>query len=91
LNVTIFNPFEVKDGQYELALVDDNLSDNTLAANARWELRKLPDGQLIRSEKTIATLNEQIVLDYGFSVSIAQTGEPGQKIDARNGGIGAEI
>ncbi|MBL7808755.1 MAG: hypothetical protein JNN28_13125, partial [Saprospiraceae bacterium] len=91
LNVTIFNPFEIKDGQYELALVDGNLTDNKLDANARWELRKLPDGQVIRSEKTIEKLNEQIVLDYGFSVSIAQTGEPGQKLDDKNGGIGAEI
>ncbi|MCC7465093.1 MAG: hypothetical protein IT261_02425 [Saprospiraceae bacterium] len=91
INVTIFNPYEVKDGTYELALVDDDLTDNELDENARWELRKLPDGKVIRSEKTIQTLNEPIVREYGFSVSIAQTGEPGQKLDKRNGGIGAEV
>jgi len=91
LNVTIFNPFEVKDGEYELEFVDGNMADNTLAVDARWNLRKLPDGQIIASEKSIEKLNEQVVLEFGFSVTIAQTGEPGDKIDARNGGIGAEI
>lgn len=91
ITVNIFNPFEVKDGTYELSLVDGNLTDTKLDDTARWELRKLPDGQVIKSEKTIQQLNEQIILEYGFSVSIAQTGEPGDKLDERNGGIGAEI
>ncbi|MBC7775844.1 MAG: hypothetical protein H7246_10460 [Phycisphaerae bacterium] len=91
LTVTVFNPFEIKDGDYELSLVDGNLSDTKLDDTARWQLRKLPDGDLIVSEKTIAKLNEQIVLQYGFSISITQTGEPGQNLDERNGGIGGEI
>lgn len=91
INVTIFNPLEVKDGTYELALVDQDTTNNQLAENARWELRKLPDGQVIHSEKSIQQLNEQIVQEYGFAVRIAQTGEPGQKLDERNGGIGSEI
>lgn len=91
ISVTIFNPFEVKDGDYEVALVDGDLTDTKLDADARWQLRKLPDGQVIASEKTIQTLNEQVVLQYGFSLSIAQTGDPGDKLDARNGAIGAEI
>ncbi len=91
LTVTVFNPFEIKDGEYELALVDGDLTNTKLDDTARWELRKLPDGALIVSEKTIAKLNEQIILQYGFSLTIAQTGEPGQLLDDRNGGIGAEV
>ncbi|MEY3194132.1 MAG: hypothetical protein RIQ78_228 [Bacteroidota bacterium] len=91
LNVTIFNPFEVKDGDYELELVDGNMTDAVLDADARWNLRKLPDGAVIASEKTIQKLNEQIVSEFGFSVSIVQTTEPGAKADEKNGGIGAEI
>lgn len=91
LTVTIFNPFEVKDGEYELKLVDGNLTDTKLDDTTRWELRKLPDGELIIAEKTIAKLNEQIILQYGFSITIAQSGEPGQKLDERNGAIGAEV
>ena len=91
LTVTVFNPFEVKDGEYELLFVDGNLTDTKLDDTTRWQLRKLPDGPIIVSEKTIAKLNEQIVLQYGFSITITQTGEPGQKLDDRNGGIGAEV
>jgi hypothetical protein len=91
LTVTIFNPFEVKDGTYELSIVDGNMTDNQVAADARWQLRVLPDGPVIASEKTIAKLNEQLLLEYGFSVSIAQTADAGDRADERNGGIGAEI
>ena len=91
LTVTVFNPFEVQDGEYELKLVDGSLTDTKLDDTSRWELRKLPSGNVIASEKTIAKLNEQIILQYGFSVTIAQTGEPGQLLDDRNGGIGAEV
>ncbi|MCB0523796.1 MAG: hypothetical protein H6576_15230 [Lewinellaceae bacterium] len=91
LNVTIFNPFEVEDGDYELEFVDSNNSDEVLDVDARWNLRKLPDGQIIASEKSIEKLNEQIIAEYGFSVSIVQTNSPGAKEDEANGGIGAEI
>ncbi len=91
LTVTVFNPFEIKNGEYELKFVDSDLGDKDLDADARWELRKLPDGAVIASQKTIQQLNEQVILEYGFSVSIAQTGDPGAKLDDRNGAIGAEV
>ncbi len=91
ITVNIFNPFEVRDGEYEVRLVDDNLNDTKLDANARWELRRLPDGQVIASESSIDKLNEQLVSQYGFSVTIAQAEEPGDKIDAANGAIGGEL
>lgn len=91
ITVNIFNPFEVRDGEYEVRLVDNNLSDTKLDADARWELRRLPDGQVIASERSIDKLNEQLVSQYGFSVSIAQAQEPGDQVDDENGAIGAEL
>lgn len=104
LKVAIFNPFEVRDGEYELRLVDGNTKDDVLNANATWQLRRLPDGQVIASERTIAEINEQIVAQYGFSVSINQVGATGNYTPNRlrpdlyplspgenNGAIGAEI
>jgi hypothetical protein len=90
VNVTIFNPFEVKNGEYELALVDGNMNDAKLDDNARWELRKLPDGRVLKSESSIDRLNEQLVIEYGFTVTVAQPGEPGAQADERNGAAGAE-
>lgn len=91
INITIFNPFEVKEGDFELKLVDGSLTDNVLDDTARWELRSLPDGQVIASEKTIQGLNEQIVPQYGFSVSIVQTLDAGDNNEDTNGGIGSEV
>ncbi len=91
LAVTIFNPFEVKDGDYELSIVDSDLGDTKLDKNARWQLRKLPDGPVIASDRSIETVNEQIFADYGFSVTVAQTAAPGSNNDDRNGAIGGEV
>lgn len=94
--VTIFNPFEVVDGTYEVNIVDNTPTNNTLDASARWELRRLPDGPVIASERSLDTLNEQIVAQYGFSVSIGQTIEPADSVRVlregdTNGAIGTEL
>jgi len=103
ITVTIFNPLEVKNGEYELRFVETNTGDATLDPDARWELRKLPDGAVIASDRSIDYLNEQIVPQYGFSVTLAQaplTGSAywaGEKPDnyvnpgATNGALGATI
>jgi hypothetical protein len=90
LNITIFNPFEVKDGEFELVFTDKNPNDDVLDDSARWELRNLADSRVIRSARTIAEINEQIVAEFGFSVNISQGEEPGEGGE-RNGAIGAEI
>jgi hypothetical protein len=91
INITIFNPFEVKNGDYELLFTDHDATDNILDTDARWQVRQLPDGAPIASEKSIQKLNEQLISQYGFSVSIAQTDEPGDLANNANGGIGMEL
>ncbi|MEO6039483.1 MAG: hypothetical protein ABIQ93_13805, partial [Saprospiraceae bacterium] len=91
ITVNIFNPFEVRDGEYEVRLVDGNLTDTKLDANAHWELRQLPNGPVVASQRSLEQLNEQIVSQYGFSLTVAQAEEPGDKVDAANGAIGAEL
>lgn len=106
VTITIFNPFEVKDGLYEIVLSDGNDTDLVLRDTARWQLRRLPDGQVLVSERTIDDLNEQLIAEYGFSVTIAQRSEPGMYgayvstgrlgeapayVDSRNGAIGGEV
>jgi hypothetical protein len=105
IGVTIFNPFEVKDGEYELTIVDGNNTDNKIDADARWELRQLPGGNVIASETSIAELNEQLLLEYGFSITVQQTAETGNYTPSLpvnrpdlfaspgtgNGAIGAEL
>jgi hypothetical protein len=91
VNIQIFNPLDVKDGNFELKFVDSNLGDNKLDPTARWELRNLDDPSfVVTSEKTIQQFNEQIIRQFGFSVGIGQVREPGTLADASNGYIGYE-
>jgi hypothetical protein len=100
LDIQIFNPFEVKDGEFELRIVDGNMTDNKIDPDARWQLKRLPDGEIIASESSIAQLNEQLIKQYGFTVTVAQTGDSGNRdreaeemklIGAENnGGLGTE-
>jgi len=77
ISINIYNPLEVKDGDYELAFIDDTPNDNTLDANTRWKLTRKGDANATISDQSIQRLNEQIIAKYGFSVAIAQTPEVG--------------
>jgi len=92
IDVTIFNPLEVQDGEYELTFVDDDLGNDQLDAPTHWTLRNLtnPSAPVIVSDASIAELNEQIIREYGFSVTIAQVDEPGADpfVNKANGAIG---
>jgi len=79
INVTIFNPLDVIDGEYELTFTDDDMENDVLDAPAYWTLRNLSNGSapVITADTSINLLNEQIIREYGFSITIAQVKEPG--------------
>ncbi len=92
LDIRVFNPLSVVDGNFELRLFDDNPDDDVLEPDARWRLTNLndPTDPPIISEQDIAQLNEQVIGKYGFSITIGQTSDIGDQADARNGAIGYE-
>ncbi len=92
IGVKIFNPLDVQDGEFELRIVDANMSNDRFDPPVRWELRNLSNTKspVIRSEKSIDDLNEQIVKEFGFSISVGQVNDPGVDKDDRNGRIGYE-
>ncbi|HMQ49300.1 MAG TPA: hypothetical protein PKA00_17820 [Saprospiraceae bacterium] len=89
--VQVYNPIDVVDGEFELRFVDDNMDDEVLETDARWELTNLGTGEVIASERTIEELNEQIIKEYGFTISIGQVDEPGAKTDDNNGYVGFSV
>jgi hypothetical protein len=106
INITIFNPFEIKEGDFELEFVDSNNTDATVDFDAHWVLRAKDDNGNYKDVATstfgIDAFNEQLFAQYGFSVTIEQTAETGNyatgNMDASvlspgksNGAIGAEI
>ena len=79
IDVTIFNPLEVIDGEYELTFVDDDLTNEELDAPTTWTLRSLtnPAATVVTAETAINNLNEQIIRAFGFSVTVAQVPDAG--------------
>lgn len=93
INIQVFNPLDVKNGSFELKFVDSNPNDENLDPDARWQMTLFPDDGSYRvvSEKSIDLLNEQIIRDFGFTVSIGQVTEPGAKDTRNNGYIPSEV
>jgi len=92
IDVTIYNPLNVLDGEYELTFIDDDMDDDELDAPVYWTLRNLTNSTapVLTSEQAIEELNEQIIAEYGFSITVEQVNEPGSAPfeDASNGAIG---
>lgn len=92
IDVKIFNPLDVQDGEFELRFVDGNMNNSVLDPGARWELRNLsdPSAPVLTSEQSIERLNEQIIKEYGFSISLGQVDPVGSNplTEDNNGVIG---
>ncbi len=100
--VMVVDPLKVKPGNWKLYLIPD-LSQTGAFANgeniingnaAKWQLIK--DGDFsnpIYSERNLEMLNEQIIEDYGLSITMAQTVRPGddQTEKSQNGYITSEV
>ena len=91
--IKIYNPLEVVDGQYNLSFKDSNQADDILDKNARWELKNIVSNKVVASARTIDQLNEQIIAEFGFSVTIGQVDDAGNAPtqDKTNGAIGSEV
>ena len=97
-DVTIFNPLNVVDGEFELTLVDDNLNNSNLdKPGVTWRLTNLNNpADVIESDQGIEGLNEQIIPQFGFSISMKDGLLPGNfrdqdpEGDPSNGAIGYE-
>ncbi len=93
IDVLVVNPLDVQDGDFELTFVDDNLGDQVLTSPVSWTLRCLNDCGVptIVSERPISEPNEQIIGEYGFSISIGDVPPPGIPGTGSNGAIGGTI
>ena len=94
LDVKIFNPFEITNSKYRLALTgttNNSQATCNIATGARWNLTDLATNEVIASETTIERINEQIIFKKGFSVTIGQVDEPGVDLKGTNGAVGQTL
>ncbi|RLD22415.1 MAG: hypothetical protein DRI69_01260 [Bacteroidetes bacterium] len=89
LEIKVFDPLRVQDGDYILEFTDNNGPGEDLAPDARWILYPEDEPlEITDSERDIAVLNEQIISGQGFTVRIGQTSDVGDQADESNGVIG---
>lgn len=93
LTVKIFNPIEARDGKFQLEIIGNHISGSTCEyeEGATWILTDLQTDEVIASEASIDEVNEQIIADYGFSITVEQTENAGSNSDEGNGALGAVI
>jgi len=93
IEISIYNPLEVKDGTYTLRINGEHIDSGglcELAPGATWELVS-DDGFVVASSQSIDALNEQIIPQFGFSVSIGQVADAGSNVDETNGTLAASV
>ncbi len=90
IDVKVYDPLNVRNGEFELTFVDEDMSNDELDDEVGWVLTDLTTNETIASESTIDRLNEQLITDYGFSISIGQTDDVGSDPNGDNGAIGYE-
>ncbi|MEL7021467.1 MAG: hypothetical protein AAGK47_07665, partial [Bacteroidota bacterium] len=89
VNISVYNPLEVVDGEFILTFIDENMDNDELDNEVRWQLIELGgENKTVTSASTIDKLNEQIIGEYGFSLTIGQTSDAGDITDDTNGAIG---
>ena len=92
INVRVFNPLEVVNGEFLLTFTDENPDNNKLDEDVVWQLENLSDPTqgIIYSDTDLDALNEQIIAQYGFTITLGQTKDVGEMGDELNGAIGYE-
>jgi hypothetical protein len=96
--VKIINPLNVPDGDFELYMKDASSStvksDTLTSAQTTWYVRHLQTGDTVRSVASIENPYEQVIPQWGLSISISQSIKPGNTDDDNdlsNGFISANI
>lgn len=92
IKIKVINPLEIQDGKYELEIIGETDSDGLFEPGAYWRITNLDNGKVIKADFPLDRVNEQIVNEFGFSVSVNQVDEPGSNVDRDfNGEIGGAI
>jgi len=106
VNIKVVDPLNVPDADFELKVFpqDSSMVDGLAAKlvnaddkmrHAKWVLNKMKDGvveESVTSEQAIFIANEQIIPQWGLSVTAAQVENPGSNSTLDNNGyIGSSI
>jgi hypothetical protein len=93
VEVKIYDPFKVPNADFVLQIWDTlprvPAQRKELNRDASWYLENQANGEVIHSENTIRLKNERVIPEYGISITIKQTANPGTDDAINNGFIEA--
>ncbi|MEL6863519.1 MAG: hypothetical protein AAFP19_03825 [Bacteroidota bacterium] len=88
--VSIYNPLALKEGTYELKMMEASNNQALLTDSANWQVTHLESGETIRSRRLLGQDNEQVLAEFGISIRLQQAQEPGNIVD-NNGMIAFDL
>lgn len=94
INVRVVDPLKVKPLDWELFITGPSNGNRGLDSfSSTWTLKSADGSVTIMNDRDtgISSLNEQILEDYGISVSIMQVGKPGDNQIDGNGYITSDL
>lgn len=74
VDIKVYNPLNVPDAEFTFRVLD-TITPGDLS-DAYWSLKNMTTGDSVLSEKNISIYNEQLIEDWGLSVSVTQQSEP---------------
>jgi len=89
----ISNPFEVRDGTFEVEFFDNNPDESVIADDGFFRITKLETGEFYESPFPLGSNIEQHIDKFGLGVRISQLHPPGSNPDIvkNNGFLGGFI
>ncbi|MEZ5014822.1 MAG: hypothetical protein R2794_11070 [Chitinophagales bacterium] len=99
IDVMVYDPVRLPAADFQLKLVDSSNSDPMLPDSTWWVLTNLTEGTTVVSDFPINFVNEQIIPEWGLSVTVHAVADPGGQDVAgtfieheeNNGFIGASL
>ncbi|MCC6754690.1 MAG: hypothetical protein IT266_11980 [Saprospiraceae bacterium] len=77
VEIKVYDPLRVKDGNYELLFTDANINNTKLDDPVNWLLIRKNSNDTVRSENDLSKFTEQVMNKFGLSIAIGQTIEAG--------------
>lgn len=90
IKITVTDPDNYTLGDYELTLIDEDMTNSELDTAVFWQLRHIPSGTIVISDAPITSVPSQYVPEFGITVEVLQTEDAGQ-IQSNNGAIGSSF
>ena len=73
VDVMVADPIRIPAADFELTFTGEVLTNNALLADASsWSVRNLTTGEVISSDLSLATLNEQLIAQWGLAITAFQ-------------------